>query len=104
MPGPEAWQAFGGAVTVLIFLGAGAFALRRLGLVGAPKPAAVPAADSRFEERLAELERKHNDFRLCIAENYVRRDDYVSSQSRVIGLLESHGQMLARLEERIAQR
>ncbi|MYE02055.1 MAG: hypothetical protein F4Y03_12415 [Alphaproteobacteria bacterium] len=105
MPGPEAWQAFGGALTVLIFLGTGAFALKRLGLVGGPKSApAAPAADSKLEGRVAELERKYNDFRLCVAEHYVRRDDYIASQSRIIGLLEHHSQMLARLEERIAQR
>ncbi len=105
MPGAEAWQAFGGVVTVLIFLGGGAFALKRLGIVGARAAAAAPArggpAEGDLADRVVGLERGLGDLRLHVAENYVRRDDYIPNESRVIGLLETHGVMLARLEERI---
>jgi len=104
MPGAEAWQAFGGVVTVLIFLGGGAFALKRLGIVGA-RAAAAPAcggpAEGDLADRVVGLERGLGDLRLHVAENYVRRDDYIPNESRVIGLLEKHSIMLARLEERI---
>ena len=50
---------------------------------------------------MAALERDLAALRLHVAENFVRRDDYITSQSRVVGMLEHHGMMLARLEERI---
>lgn len=96
MPTVEAWQAFGGVGAVLIFLGALAFALKRLGIIRAQD-----AGKGEAEERVAKLERELAALRLHIAENFVRRDDYVTNQSRVIGLLETHSVMLARLEERI---
>jgi len=98
-PDPAAWQAFGGVVAVIVFLAGAYGALRRLGIVGAPPKAerAIPD-DAR---RIATLEREHTEFRLFVSENYVRRDDYITNQSRVIGLLETHSVMLARLEERI---
>ena len=47
MPDGEAWQTFAGLVGVLVFLGAGAVALRRLGIVGSkPAAPAKPAADT----------------------------------------------------------
>lgn len=110
MPGPEAWQAFGGVVLVLVFLGGGAVALRRLGIIGArpaanaPAQAAPPAPDKALQDRLAKAEAAIAELRLCMAENYVRRDDYVTNQSRMIGLLENHSVMLGRLEERIGAR
>ena len=103
MPGAEAWQAFGGVVAVLIFLGAGVVALRRLGILGGGAKAAAAAngGDKADHVSKAELEQKVADLRLHLAENYVRRDDYIRNQSQMIGLLESHSVMLARLEERI---
>ena len=41
-----------------------------------------------------------NDLRLHLAENYISRDDWVPMTSRVIGMLEEHTAMLARLDER----
>ncbi|MCY4407656.1 MAG: hypothetical protein OXC15_14900 [Rhodospirillaceae bacterium] len=112
MPGPEAWQAFGGVLVVVIFLGAAAVGARRLGLLGArpaasapaPAPAPAPEADTALPGRVAALESEIANLRLCMAENYVRRDDYITNQSRMIGLLESHSVMLGRLEERIGAR
>ena len=43
MPDADAWQAFGGIVVVLIFLGSGVVALKRLGLLGAKPAATAPA-------------------------------------------------------------
>ena len=111
MPDAAAWEAFAGLGGVLIFLGGVAFALRRLGILRPPQgaaPAAAPAetpggddecADLR--RRMRELERGLADLRLHCAETYLSRHDYVTTQSRIIGLLESHSVLLARLEERI---
>ena len=102
MPGAEAWQAFAGVVGVLIFLSGGAVALRRLGVLGPkPQPAGKEGGEEKWAERLSGLEKEIACLKLHMAENYVRRDDYVTSESRVIGLLETHSVMLARLEERI---
>ena len=90
---PEAWQAFGGVLSVLILLGGGALALRRLGFLGAGQAADGAAPLRQIEKDLQAL-------RLHIAEHYVRRDDWITTQSRVIGLLEAHSIALARLEER----
>ena len=50
--------------------------------------------------RLDGLERDVATLRLHMAEHYVRRDDWVQMTSRVIGMLEDHSVMLARLDER----
>lgn len=99
MIAPEAWQAFAGIAGILILLGGVAMALQRLGIMGGGGRAAgarCPDMRDRFEE----LQRAFNDHRLCVAEHYVRRDDWVPMTSRVIGLLEDHTRMLARLDER----
>ncbi len=101
MPDPAAWQAFAGVVAVLVFLGAGVTAFRRLGFLGgAAAKTETPSRDNNAQ-RIGRLERGLADLRLHVAENYVRRDDYVTNESRVIGLLENHSVMLARLDERI---
>ena len=108
MPDAEAWQSFAGVLGVVIFLGAGVMGLRRLGFLGgrpaASAPAPAPEADTALQARVAALESEIARLRLCMAENYVRRDDYITNQSRMIGLLESHSVMLGRLEERIGAR
>ena len=113
MPGVEAWQAFAGAGSIVIFLGGLVFALRRLGIIRpvppaapAPAPAAAPASscgsvELELNQRVHKLERELDAFKLYSAETYVRRDDHIQSQARIIGLLESHSVLLARLEERI---
>ena len=104
MPTSEAWQAFAGVGGVIIFLGGLAFALRRLGVIRPQTPpAATPPAPTTdpLAEKVAALERDLASLRLHVAEHYVRRDDYITSQSRILGMLEIHGRMLARLEERI---
>ena len=55
------------------------------------------------KKRVGDLETALSDLRVNLAECYVRRDDHVTVQSRVIGLLESHSVALARLETRIGQ-
>ena len=108
MPGAEAWEAFAGVVGVVIFLGAAVVGLRRLGFLGgkagASAQAPAPAPDAALVARVKALEDAIAEQRLCMAENYVRRDDYITNQSRVIGLLETHSVMLGRLEERIGAR
>ena len=106
MPGAEAWEAFAGVVGVIIFLGAAVVGLRRLGFLGgkAAASAQAPAPDAALVARVKALEDAIAALRLCMAENYVRRDDYITNQSRVIGLLETHSVMLGRLEERIGAR
>ena len=105
MPGVEDWQAFGGVVTVLIFLGGGAFALKRLGIIGGAAPRSASAVSSPVEfVSKDEVERRFSELRLYVAENYVRRDDYITNESRVIGLLEKHSVLLARLDERSVAR
>ena len=101
MPDQTSWQAFAGVVAVLIFLGGGATALRRLGFLGGAAAEKETPSPGNNAQRLVGLERGLADLRLHVAENYVRRDDYVTNESRVIGLLENHSVMLARLDERI---
>ena len=50
--------------------------------------------------RLRAIEREERDFRICVAENYVRRDDYVPQMSGVNIRLDSIGTMVARIDER----
>ena len=98
----EAWQAFGGVLSVLILLGGATLALRRLGILRSGDTAS--GAGQNRDARVDAVETGLSDLRLHIAEHYVRRDDYVINESRVIGLLEHHSIMLARLEERIGGR
>ncbi len=60
----------------------------------------VAGLERELAERVTGLERELADTRVCLAERYIRRDDWVPTTSRVIGLLEEHGRMLARLDER----
>ena len=50
---------------------------------------------------ISELESRFNAHKLCVSENYVRRDDYVSHVSLISHKLDAQGQMLARVDERI---
>ena len=96
---PASWQAFGGAAVVVVLLGALALALQRLGILR-PGAAASPAAQAG---RIADMERDLAALRLHVAEHYISRDDWVLMTSRVIGMLEDHTRMLARLDERTRQ-
>lgn len=40
-------------------------------------------------------------FKLCVAENYVRRDDYVAQMAGVLTKLDAIGVMVARVDERM---
>lgn len=108
MPDAAAWQAFGGVCLIIMFLGAAKVGLRRLGYLPPVAPVAPVAAAGEaaagdpIRERVRKTEEELVKMRILMAEEYVRRDDYVSSQSRTIGLLEAHSVMLARMEERIA--
>jgi len=107
VPGPEAWQAFAGVGTVIVFLGGVVYALRRLGIIGGPAAAPAPAPkpetsciDADVLARLRQVEQDLAAFRLHVAENFIHRNDYIPNESRVIALLEKHSVMLARLDER----
>ena len=67
----------------------------------APAPAECGSVKENLTERVHTLERELDALKLHVAENFVRRDDYITNESRVIGILEGHSEMLARLEERI---
>ena len=112
----EAWQAFGSVLAVVVALGGGVFALQRLGIIK-KSPAPTPPADAAPDGRVSDLESVRADvmglrrrldeadkgvacLRLHIAENYISREDWVPMTSRVIGMLEEHTAMLARLDER----
>ena len=104
----ESW-ALRAAVLAVVGGIVGLFArLRRLeaehGVV-ANEVTAIENRGSKFaDEQIQGLRHEISDLRLHIAEGYVRRDDYIRNQSQMIGLLESHSVMLARLEERIGGR
>ena len=105
MPDASAWEAAAGVGGVVIFISTVVYALRRLGIGARPAsaaPTAAPASDALAElkETVARLERELADNRLTLAEHYLRRDDWVPTTSRVLGLLEQHSVALARLEER----
>lgn len=102
MPGPEAWQAFGGVAVVVVLLGALAVALQRLGVLRPRAGAAKPAA-SADGDRLDRLERDLTTLRLGLAETYVRRDDYVPQLSLILAKLDAQAALLARLDERTRQ-
>ena len=55
---------------------------------------------TELRRRLDALDKGFADLRLHIAENYISREDWVPMTSRVIGMLEEHTSMLARLDER----
>ena len=50
--------------------------------------------------RIDEIEKGLAGLRLHVAQNYISREDWVPMTSRVIGMLEEHTAMLARLDER----
>ena len=54
------------------------------------------ASDKVAREAKEELQR----FKLCVAEGYVRRDDYVAQTAGIITRLDSIGTTVARLDER----
>ena len=47
-----------------------------------------------------ELAREVHKLQLCLERNFVRREDWVPVMSRIEGVLEDHGKMLARIDER----
>ena len=111
LPDANAWEAFAGVVGVFMFLSAAVFVMRRVaGLfrpatAAAPPSPAPPGDDLRdLKETVARQGRELADMRLSLAEHYLRRDDWVPTMSRVLGMLEQHSVALARLEERSLQR
>ena len=50
--------------------------------------------------RVDGLERELSGLRLHVAEHYISREDWVPTASRVLGVLEEHTALLARLDER----
>lgn len=55
-----------------------------------------PAPDTAGREALAELQQ----FKLCVAENYIRRDDYIPQVTTLITRVDAIGVMVARVDER----
>ena len=106
MPDASAWEAAGGVGVVIIFVSTLIYALRRIVLLWRPTAPAsqvpTPAGDTLadLKETVTRLERDLAALRLTMAEHYLRRDDWVPTTSRVLGLLEQHSVALARLEER----
>jgi len=47
-----------------------------------------------------ELAKEVHKLQLCLERNFVRREDWVPVMSRIEGVLEDHGKMLARIDER----
>lgn len=62
------------------------------------------AAGRDTSARVDGLGRDLAALRLHVAEHYISRDDWVPTTSRVIGMLEDHTRMLARLDERTRAR
>lgn len=60
--------------------------------------------DEGGSEAIAEVQRDFAKLKLHLAETYIKRDDWVPTVSRVIGMLEDHTEMLVRLEERTRER
>ena len=95
---PEAWQAFAGVAAIVVLLGAVALALQRLGFI---RPAGAPTSTGNaLAGRVDALERELMHLRLHLAEHYISREDWVPTASRVLGMLEEHTELLARLDER----
>ena len=90
---------------VVAIVGGIALLFRRMREVEA-KMAALTARLSAVErpdgggDRLDAFARELTELRLHVAEGYISRDDWVPMTSRVIGMLEEHSRMLARLDER----
>ena len=95
----ESWQAFGGIAAIIVLLGTLVLSLRRLGIVGTSS--SVISRLDKNEACITALEKDFSQLRVHIAENYINRDDWVPSFSRMMSMLEAQGQQLARLEERI---
>ncbi len=57
-------------------------------------------AAAELRGQLAQVERALQEHKLYAAEHFVCRDDWVPTISRVLGMLERHGELLARLDER----
>lgn len=47
-----------------------------------------------------ELAREVHKMQLCLERSFVRQDQWVPAMSRIEGMLERHGELLARLDER----
>ena len=71
------------------------------------------AADVRLEHlegrgtgaaQVDDLSREIQDLKVCIARNYIRREDWVPTMSRILGALEKQGELLARVDERQRRR
>ena len=54
----------------------------------------------RFES-LTSIPDDLNALRVLLAERFVDREDWVPAMSKILGRLESHGETLARLDERL---
>ena len=104
----ETWQVFGGLAGIIILLGAVALALQRLGII-APRNA---APDRKFggdvAADLASLRADFDALRERIDRHYISEDTWTGPTSRMLRILERHGELLEgqgrlliRLDERI---
>ncbi len=64
-----------------------------------PAPSDATARQAQEDARGAKEELQK--FKLCVAERYVRRDDYVTQMAGVLTRLDAIGVMVARVDERM---
>ena len=94
-----------------------AWALHALGALAAAALVALWRWLRRLERELADLRSERASasdvsavreglatLQCHLAENYIRRDDWIPAVSRVLGMLEGHTEMLGRLDERTSPR
>ena len=103
MISPDAWQAFGGVLAVIIALGGGVLALQRLGILR-PKPAAVPPAPTEegsddLGARVADLES-----RVAVLDERTRKHERsLEGIGRLHGRIDGVAETTGRIEGEITQ-
>ena len=94
-----------GAIAAVIATGVGGLFIRMRSLEGLRKAADVRLGELEDKARKAdELDKKVGELRVCIAENYVRREDYVPALSLIGSKIDSMAQMLTRVDTRLEPR
>lgn len=99
MSGFQDWITEALVATVIAVVG-GLFArLRRLEHKDAANSERLDALEGS-DAGLDDLRSAVHDVQLCMERNFVRRDQWVPTMSRIEGMLEEQGKLLVRLEER----
>ena len=99
---PEAWQAFGGVLAVVIGLGAGVLALQRLGILRAKPAAPAPAQDKPSDDlidRVTNLETS-----VAVLEERTRNHDQdIQGLGRIHQRIDAVSETTKRIEGEISQ-